>query len=1261
MQFKILSPKVTLNKSYLKEKIGRKDIDLFKANLSALLRKINEDESEEHLKNTIIEFLKETWYRDIHEINTKGRNDLVIHVGKTTKESVGVILEVKRPGNKSEMITAAKPNVKAMHELILYYLRERVEHNNIDIKYLIATNIYEWFIIDATWFEKNVFRSLKLKKDYDNWKLSGNDTRFFYENIAKPFIDSFDDTIACTYFNLKDFEKIANDTISNDDNKLIPLFKILSPAHLLKQPFGNDSNYLDNKFYSELLHIIGLKEVKVKNTKIIIRKDVPDPASLLESTITKLKLKDCLRNIPNISTSFGSSIEVQYFNIALELCITWVNRIIFLKLLEAQLFEYHKKNTDYLFLNTDTIFDFDELNNLFFQVLSERPQNRNIDLKEKFSRVPYLNSSLFERTVLERQTIDIDSIDNRALLNLYSDTILKDVSGKKKNGKLTTLAYFFNFLDAYDFSSQGSTEIQEENKNLINASVLGLIFEKINGYTEGAFFTPGFVTMYICRETIRKAVIDKFNEKKGWSCRNIDELYNKIENKQDANYIIDNIKICDPAVGSGHFLVSALNEIIAIKNELKILMDKHGKTLRDYSIEVVNDELIITNEDGNLFEYSSSNKESQRVQETLFHEKETIIENCLFGVDINSNSAKICRLRLWIELLKHAYYTSETNFTELETLPNIDINIKNGNSLISRFELDDELKSAFRDINYSIQDYKQAVKDYKTVNDKERKKELLKIIDEIKNAFTATLDEAFKDKISGQRGKVVKIESEINTKKQWSEIIPKQLSDDLDKAQKALSKLQERKDEIIGNVIFINAFEWRFEFPEVLDDDDNFTGFDVIIGNPPYGNFVEENAKDYFRKKYQSAQGPFELYKFFMEKGFHLLNSNGYLCYISPDTWINLSYFKKIRAIIADNYSIQTCSETLYDVFDEATVDTNIYIIKKTVSVNNTFTLINAKLNEVGVGSIEKKENDTIISLKVKPDLIRIIEKDSFPLENIIDVLRGMSAYGAKNEDKPYNSQIKETEFHRPLLNGGDIAKYSIKWNGEFIKYGKWLHRPRPVYIYDRPHLLVQRIRNPRLKDRIIATYDDEKYISSDGLSNIILKDAGTDYQLLKAILAVINSKVINYWFSFYFFDVNIKPEQLRQIPIKKHIDQVKDSLSNLVDYILFLNKLKEDINEYVPNQHIILQFDEIIESIVYEMYLKSNFENEQIDIIKYAGSNFPDIFNLDDESKKLTVHNVYQNLRQKDNEIRNNLKLMDIRLSSILEPIKLLSNAANQ
>ena len=124
-----------------------------------------------------------------------------------------------------------------------------------------------------------------------------------------------------------------------------------------------------------------------------------------------------------------------------------------------------------------------------------------------------------------------------------------------------------------------------------------------------------------------------------------------------------------------------------------------GKSLNRYEIEVVNDELIVTDEDGELFEYNPANKESQRIQETLFHEKQTIIENCLFGVDINPNSVKICRLRLWIELLKNAYYMYDVetgHAPSLQTLPNIDINIKCGNSLISRFALDADLKQALK-------------------------------------------------------------------------------------------------------------------------------------------------------------------------------------------------------------------------------------------------------------------------------------------------------------------------------------------------------------------------------------------------------------------------------------------------------------------------------------------------------------------------------------------------------------------------------------
>jgi adenine-specific DNA-methyltransferase len=264
------------------------------------------------------------------------------------------------------------------------------------------------------------------------------------------------------------------------------------------------------------------------------------------------------------------------FNVGLELSITWINRILFLKLMEAQLITYHKGDKSYSFLNLDKIKNYDDLNSLFFQVLARKYDERNEDVIKVFEKVPYLNSSLFEPTEIEQDTLFISNLRDDKTIPIISSTVLKNQQGKKKTGSLTTLEYLFEFLNAYDFSSEGSEEIQEENKSLINASVLGLIFEKINGYKDGSFFTPGFITMYMCRETIRKAVVQKFNETKNWKCKDLDELYDKIEDTKEANEIVNSLKICDPAVGSGHFLVSALNEMIAVKNDLKILQDRDG-------------------------------------------------------------------------------------------------------------------------------------------------------------------------------------------------------------------------------------------------------------------------------------------------------------------------------------------------------------------------------------------------------------------------------------------------------------------------------------------------------------------------------------------------------------------------------------------------------------------------------------------------------------------------------------------------------------
>ncbi|MDD2192883.1 MAG: class I SAM-dependent DNA methyltransferase, partial [Bacteroidales bacterium] len=742
MKLNILKPRQALNKAFLKVKPNRSEIESFKTNLINLLDNINDIESEEFHKNLIIEFLKKTYYDPAYFINTKGRNDLVIHNDKTADSTVGVIIETKSPSNNTEMVSKGNLNTKAFQELVLYYLRERITHENIEVKHLVITNINEWYIFDSNTFDRIFAQNrtlVKRFKDFEAGRLSGIKTEFFYKEIAEPFISKIETEITFTYFDIREYNKPLRNENKADDNKLIALFKLLSPEHLLKLPFANDTNSLDKSFYNELLHIIGLKEIKDGGKKLIDRakENERNRGSILENAIIQLESLDKINRLDNPSR-FGNNTQERLFNVAMELTITWLNRILFLKLLEAQLITYHKGDKSYSFLNLDKIKDYDDLNTLFFRVLAKKHEDRHSEINQIFGKVPYLNSSLFEPSDLEHETLFISNLKDDKTIPILSSTVLKDSNGKRKTGKINTLDYLFHFLEAYDFSSEGTEDIQEENKTLINASVLGLFFEKINGYKDGSFFTPGFITMYMCHETIRKTVVQKFNEVKNWNCKNLDEVYDKIEDRKEANEIVNSIKICDPAVGSGHFLVSALNEMIAVKSDLKILQDRNGRRFKEYRVEVANDELVVTDEDGELFEYNPNNKESQRIQETLFHEKQTIIENCLFGVDINPNSVKICRLRLWIELLKNAYYKNDI---ELETLPNIDINIKCGNSLVSRFPLDSDLKQALKKSKWTISSYRLAVSTYRNAENKEQKREMMRLINDIKSDFRSEISD----------------------------------------------------------------------------------------------------------------------------------------------------------------------------------------------------------------------------------------------------------------------------------------------------------------------------------------------------------------------------------------------------------------------------------------------------------------------------------------------------------------------------------------
>ena len=1062
----------SLNRAYRQQPVAKTDFDRFNHQLNVFFEQIETVDTEEKVKGDLMDFLKISFYGQEYKVSPSGNIDCAIHLGSSVNAPVGVIFEVKMPGNKSEMIQRGCLNRKALQEILLYWLRERVSQKNISLKKLIVTNIYEYFIFEAQEFERVFYSNKKLLKRYEEFSsgaLTSVKTDFFYKDIASEVIAEVEDKLEYTWFDIRSYRKYQ---IAGNDRKLIELYKVFSPENLLKIQFQTDSNKLNVKFYGELLHIIGLEETEdgEGSRRVISRKKPSErnPASLIESTMTVLDAEGWVDSVEKKSR-FGNTREEQLFNMAMSLAINWVNRILFMKLLEAQMIRYHKGDTMWAFMNSETIGDYDEMNKLFFQVLAKRPKDRSAGVAEKYVRIPYLNSSLFEMTELEFRTIRINNLDNAADMPLYSGAVLKD-GGKPRYKSLPTLRYLLEFLDAYDFSSEGTEDINESSKTLINASVLGLIFEKINGHRDGSVFTPGAITMWMSEETLKRVVVKKFNDVYGWNCADYESLRNRdFDDLRRANEVIDSLRICDPAVGSGHFLVSALNEIIWIKYDLGILTDAAGGRIKkqDYEISIENDELIVSDAEGCPFSYIPGNAESQRVQETLFMEKRKIIENCLFGVDLNPNAVNICRLRLWIELLKNAFYTKESGYADLETLPNIDINIKAGNSLLHRYGVEQDISQVLQKSGLRISDYKRAVAKYKNAHNKDEKRELESFISSLKTGLKTEIGR--NDPLYIRKTQLERELFDLEAPELF-EVSRKVLAQN-EKRKKdlraKLEKVQRELDEIKNNKIYREAFEWRLEFPEVLDDEGRFVGFDCVIGNPPYIQLQKmgESADAFAKMKYVTYERTGDIYCLFYELGHSLLKQGGLLCYITSNKWMRAGYGEKTRAFL----SSVTNPLLLVDfagvkVFENATVDTNILLLAKEENAGKTLCAVaSGKSRDViknmsdfvsrtGCFCEFMNGNSWIVLSPIEQSIKHKIEAIGKPLKDWdISINYGIKtgyndAFIVTTEKKneileacqSEEERSRTVEIFRPILRGRDIKRYGYDWANLWVIFIPW-------------------------------------------------------------------------------------------------------------------------------------------------------------------------------------------------------------------------------
>ena len=753
-----------------------------------------------------------------------------------------------------------------------------------------------------------------------------------------------------------------------------------------------------------------------------------------------------------------------------------------------------------LFLSSPHKADFLEqvLEPLFFGIFNTESEQReklfanehwDKDLLKQWEHLPYLNGGLFERD-------EVDKMNIRLPASLFND--------------------LFTFLASYNFTVDENDPDDAEIG--VDPEMLGKIFESLleDNKAKGAFYTPKEIVRYMCKESLIAYLNEQCtmnNVQLSSAIRSFvenHELPGELEPYCDVlDRALREVKICDPAIGSGAFPMGLLNELWRCREAISIPPAVETQCIASLQ------------------------------PTTRAALKREIIENNIYGVDIERGAIDIARLRFWLSIV--------VDSEEPQALPNFDYKFMQGNSLIESFEGVDLSRMMSSDGQHS------------SLGKGRQKAGVNQLGIEFVSTDTKRNLQLMLREYFSLTDHVKKAEARRSINDSVKRYIRQQGLHP--SAELRLSSLDPSANQ--------EFFLWHTWFKEIFDKG----GFDIVIGNPPYGATINKE-KDFFKNHYLCTEGKYEIYKYFFEHATKICAEKGVIAYITPDTWQTLGYFKKMRRMLFERCIVISMTVSLYSIFRSATVDTMVTILQK----NNEEATSKYKLVEDNLIISQIKDfavnNDYIICTNNNPIILKI-EQDKISLCDVAEVWQGLIAYAGKDQPRIWTSLTKETEFHRKLLYGRDISKYEINWSGEYLKYGEWLHRPRPSYIFDKEKILVQRIRNPKLTTRLVCAYDNTGYINGTGISNIILLDKYRNHYSIKYLLGILNSKLINYWFSYYFVDVNIKPEQLRKIPLPKV--KTNQEIISLVEKIL-------SDKQNSPNADT-SALEREIDGLVYELY----------------------------------------------------------------------------
>ncbi len=914
------------------------------------------------------------------------------------------------------------------------------------------------------------------------------------------------------------------------------------------------------------------------------------------------ELVDTEKNILQLPIMLTHTNEVRK-----EFAVRLIGRIVFCWFLKIkELFPKNKELLSSKAVKENSDYYHNILERIFFQILNTPMEERVKNLPKGSEMIPFLNGGLFEPN---NDDFYRENPTTKLSLN-YHSLLISDV----------WFLEFFRKLEQYNFTVDENSVSEVEVS--VDPEMLGRIFENLlaeidpdSGKTArkatGSFYTPREIVEYMATESLvqylhNKTAIEQDRLRLLFKIFEIkDGEFSSIE-KENILIALDNVKILDPACGSGAFPIGVLQKIVHILQKL----DPNAIWWKRRQIARIRNSAV-----KNLL------KEKLESSSVEYARKIGVIQNSLYGVDIQPIAAEISKLRCFLSLIVDENIDENKPNRGIEPLPNLEFKFVTANTLIK-------------------------LTDNSNQNDEFNSIEELQLLEELRNEYIQSSGKS-KDKL----------------KRSFLEIREKIIKD-----QSGLWGNQDSRAYKLSNW---NPF--GHEKSDWFDSSWMFgiENFDIVIGNPPYGISI----KGAYRENVEKILGKvpdYEIYYYFIEKSKYLLSGCGILSLVIPNTYLfNTFAYNYRNNLIKEWKLIEILDCTNFSLFKNAVVRNNIIIWEKgsskkigyrhTKGKKNFQSLINSEKKTISIEkvlnynqnwglifSLDERAFYLIDKIKVNTNSLR----NYFPeiSQGLIayDKYRGQSDEIIKQRKYHYNTKIKSTL--KPWLWGSDINRYSVIWNKqEYIDYCDGIANPRQPKFFKGKRILIREITNPS----IFAGYTDLELYNDPSII-IILENKS---ESIFALLGILNSKLATY---FHFKNSpkatkgafpKILVKDIKEFPLKSEYKDV--FIEKIVLYILFLSQRKEFVNSSVSNNHIIQLFEEIIDAMVMELYFKEDFEKTGIEFIKYVERDFESIEGKLEEEQVEIINHSYQKLRQKDNEIRNNLKLMDIKLAGIVMPIK--------